>query len=179
MHYTGKLQTQWDDTVQQELFDMPTAADVILLDYVATLVANGHERSKYAGRGRPYTDWIEREQYREWLVELLRTTTATVLLVTARSQKYREPTMARMREQLGGWMPRACYFNTQDTRPPEAKLAACEGLIFPEYGLPGSTRYMALESNASTRAMYTKIGVRATPVPYGAHVWASLPGVPG
>jgi len=158
---------------------MPTEADVILLDYVATLVANGHERSKYAGRGRPYVEWIERERYREWLVELLRATSATVLLVTARSEKYREPTLARMREQLGGWMPQGCYFNTNDVRPPEAKLTACQGLIFPEYGTPGETRYLALESNASTRAMYAKIGVHATPVTYSGPTWRALPGVPG
>lgn len=164
--------------MQRELFDMPTDPDVILLDYVATLVANGYERSKYAGRGRPYTVWIEHERYREWLVDLLRQTTATVLLVTARSQKYREPTLARMREQLGGWMPAECYFNTADCQPPEAKRTACEQLIFPKYGLPSSATYLALESNASTRAMYARLGVYATPVPYGSVVWDSLPAVP-
>lgn len=164
--------------MQRELFDAPESPDVILLDYVATLVANGHDRSKYAGRGRPYTTWIEQERYREWLVALLRQTPAQVLLVTARSQKYREPTMARMREQLGGWMPAECYFNLADCQPPEAKRAACEQLIFPKYGLPADTKYLALESNASTRAMYARLGVYATPVPYGRQVWSELPAVP-
>jgi hypothetical protein len=164
--------------MQRELFEMTSDADVILLDYVATLVANGHERSKYAGRGRPYTDWIEQERYREWLVDLLRSTYATVLLVTARSQKYRDPTLARMREQLDGWMPAECYFNVHDVQPPEAKRTACETLIFPKYGRPADTRYLALESNASTRAMYSRLCVYATPVPYGAVVWDELPAVP-
>jgi len=164
--------------MQRELFDVSESPDVILLDYVATLVANGHERSKYAGRGRPYTDWIRQECYREWLVDLLRSTSATVLLVTARSQKYREPTMARMRDQLAGWMPADCYFNLHDVQPPEAKRTACETLIFPKYGTPDGTRYLALESNASTRAMYARLGVYATPVPYGRDVWAELPAVP-
>jgi hypothetical protein len=164
--------------MQRELFDMPNSPDVILLDYVATLVANGHDRSKYAGRGRPYTDWIQQERYRDWLVDLLQNTAATVLLVTARSHKYREPTMARMREQLSGWMPAACYFNTLDCQPPEAKRTACQTLIFPKYGQPTETRYLALESNASTRAMYARLGVYATPVPYGREVWGELPAVP-
>jgi hypothetical protein len=164
--------------MQTEFFDRNEPADVILLDYVATLVANGHERSKYAGRGRPYTDWIEQERYRDWLVDLLRQTSSTVLLVTARSQKYREPTMARMRHALGGWMPAACYFNVHDVQPPQAKLTACETMIFPTYGPPDRIRYLALESNASTRAMYAKIGVHATPVPYAAPAWRTLPGVP-
>jgi hypothetical protein len=165
--------------MQRELFNVPDSPDVILLDYVATLVANGHERSKYAGRGRPYTDWIRQERYREWLVDLLRQTTATVLLVTARSEKYRGPTMARMREQLGGWMPAACYFNVANCQPPEAKRTACETLIFPKYGGPLETRYLALESNASTRAMYARLLVPAMPVPYGPDVWHELPAVAG
>jgi hypothetical protein len=164
--------------MQTEIFDRRDQADVILLDYVATLVANGHERSKYAGRGRPYTAWIEQERYRGWLVDLLKSSTATVLLVTARSQKYREPTMDRMRAALGGWMPADCYFNLHDVQPPQAKQTACDTLIFPTYGQPGHTRYLALESNKATRAMYARLGVYATPVPYAAPVWSSLPGVP-
>jgi len=161
--------------VQRELFEMDNSPEVILLDYVATLVANGHERSKYAGRGRPYTDWICQERYRDWLVDLLRQTAATVLLVTARSDKYREPTMARMRAELGGWMPAECFFNVANCQPPEAKRTACETLIFPKYGQPTETRYLALESNASTRAMYSRLSVPAMPVPYGRDVWRELP----
>jgi hypothetical protein len=164
--------------MQRTLFDNAAPAEIVLLDYVATLVANGHERHQYAGRGRPYTDWIRRERYREWLVDLLSATDATVLLVTARSTRYEAATVERMREQLRGWMPREWYFNVHDVAPPVAKRTALESIIFPKYGTPDHTRYLALESNGSTRAMYAAQGVYATPVPYSGPTWNALPLVP-
>jgi hypothetical protein len=83
-----------------------------------------------------------------------------------------------MREQLGGWMPREWFFNVHDVAPPLAKRTALEQFIFPRYGTPDRTRYLALESNGSTRAMYAANGIYATPVPYTGETWSSLPPVP-
>jgi hypothetical protein len=153
-------------------------ADVILLDYVQTLVANQHERPQFFKRGQPYTCWIEREQYREWLVGLLRDTSATVVLITARSSKYQNATLERMEQQLGGWMPAAAYFNVANEQPPQAKRRALHEDIFSRYGDPCDTAYLALESNRQTRAMYARESIHATPVPYGGDCWDSLPEVP-
>lgn len=150
-------------------------AEVILLDYVQTLVANQHERPQFFKRGQPYTRWIEQEQYRGWLVELLRQTDATVVLITARSSKYQNATLERMEQQLGGWMPAEAYFNAADEQPPQAKRRALHEHIFKRYGSANETVYLALESNRQTRAMYASESIYATPVPYGSDYWDRLP----
>lgn len=81
---------------------------MILLDYVMTLVANTPDRSKHWKRGQDYRNWIAPEEYREWLVDLIRDRHA--ILITARAEKYREPTLARIRDVLG-WEPQEAYFN--------------------------------------------------------------------
>jgi len=48
--------------------DIERPPDVILLDYVRTLVSNTAERHKYWQRGQDYRHWIAMEQYRLWLV---------------------------------------------------------------------------------------------------------------
>lgn len=149
-------------------------AQVVLVDYVQTLVANCHERTDHWRPGMDYRVWIGREQYREWLVELLRGH-QKVVLVTARSQKYQDDTLRRIWRELH-WEPYRWYFNERNLRPPESKRLALERCIYPEFGGPAETGYLALESNASTRAMYRREGITAIRVPED-EPWRRLPTV--
>jgi len=160
-------------------FGMPTnlwterEADVILLDYVMTLVENTGDKDKLFDRSRPYPEWIAQERYRQWLFRLIRG--KHVVMITAREEKYREPTMRRIREVLG-WEPQESYFNVDGVAPPESKRRVMEKHVIPKHGRPGKVAYLALESNASTRAMYKKLGVKAVRVPTEG-AWTMLPKV--
>ena len=150
-------------------------ADVILLDYVQTLVRNNEQRWKAS---RDMREWISMELYREWLVELLAEYTGTVLLVTARSTRWQDLTVQRICDSCRGWQPDEYFFNELNVKPPQAKQHALDSYIFQKYGSKMQTRYLALESNASTRAMYRRNGIQATPVPYGdSPVWTEFPEV--
>lgn len=155
--------------------DTTSKPRVILLDYVQTLVCNQSERQAVYRRGQPYENWIKQERYRGWLVDLLAGSDTSVLLVTARSEKYRTATILRMNQEIPQLKPTGYFFNELNERPPEAKQRALNESIFPVYGRPEQTSYLALESNASTRAMYKRNGIYATPVPYGEKVWTQLP----
>lgn len=157
------------------LDDQGRQPSVILLDLVMTLVANTYDRSNHWKRGQPYEAWIQREVYREWLVELLRD--KTVVMITARAEKYRAATMARI-EQVLGWTPAAAYFNELGLTPPQSKRRVMELHVIPVYGQPADTAYLALESNGATRAMYHAMRVAAVPVPTTAgSEWTQLPTV--
>lgn len=155
-------------------------ADVILLDYVQTLVANNDQKFKaFKGKGKyNMPDWIAMELYRNWLVKLLAEFSGTVLLVTARSTRWQDLTVQRICDSCRGWQPDEYFFNELHTKPPQAKQHALDWYIFRKYGSKMQTRYLALESNASTRAMYRRNGIQATPVPYGdSPVWTEFPDV--
>lgn len=89
-------------------------------------------RKKYFGR-RPYTDWIKQERYREWLVGLIKSD--YVILITARSIKYKDVTLAQIEEKLK-WLPKENYWNQYNQGPPIVKRTIVKELIFPELGTP-------------------------------------------
>jgi hypothetical protein len=139
---------------------------IILLDLNFTLVANSRDLGKPFLASYP----VERETYRQWLVDLVRP--HTVALITARPTFLRSRTMYRIAE-LTRWKPVSDHFNSTRLRAPEWKRRVITEEIFPKWGKdPG--QYLALESNADTRAMYAEYGIAALPVPY-AHAWSSLP----
>ena len=123
---------------------------IILLDHNYTLVSNSHQRRS------PFTRQIDIETYRDWLLDLLRD--RRVILITARPEKYREPTLASIRAKTG-WQPEAAYFNEAGLMPPLAKKRALERHIFPRFGGPGQTVYFGVESNPKTRAMYDRFAI--------------------
>lgn len=152
-------------------------ADVILLDYVFTLVANSHEnRGTYYRRTVPYTDWIDKELYREWLIGLLRGR-PRVILITARPAKYAGYTLRHL-EKLTGWAPEAHCFNAHGLQPPQSKRRALHEWIYSRYGKPAQTAYLALESNIQTRKMYAAEGIAAVSVPRDGSGWTRLPRIP-
>jgi hypothetical protein len=143
---------------------------IILLDLNFTLVANSRDLGKPFLPGYP----VERETYRQWLVELLRP--YTVELITARPDFLEERTMANIKRLCQGWMPSGKHFNPERyLRAPDWKERVLRDRIFPIYGTdPG--RFLALESNQDTRAMYARHKIAAVPVPT-AHAWSRIPDI--
>ncbi|MEX0331466.1 MAG: hypothetical protein AB3N64_08600 [Puniceicoccaceae bacterium] len=129
---------------------------IYLLDLNYTLVGNSPRRGDPPIR--PFIRQIEQEEYRQWLVELLRP--HKVILITARPDRYREVTLERIKEKTG-WEPVDAYFAQIQARPPQIKEHLLKTHIFPKYGNNG---YFALESNPYTREMYKGYGIEAVRV---------------
>ena len=129
---------------------------IYLLDLNYTLVGNSPARG--TPPIRPFIRQIEQEEYREWLVDLLRP--HRVILITARPDRYREATLARIAEKTG-WSPMDAYFAEINARPHMIKEHLLKTHIFPKYGDRG---YFGLESNPMTRGMYARYGIGAVRV---------------
>ena len=92
---------------------------------------------------RPLIKQIEQEEYRRWLIELLRP--HQVILITARPNRYQEVTLARIKGKCG-WEPMDAYFAEISSRPHMIKEHLLKTYILPKYGEEGSG-YFGLESN--------------------------------
>ena len=136
---------------------------IYLLDLNYTLVGNSPQRG--TPPLRPFIRQIEQEEYRQWLVELLRP--HRVILITARPDRYREVTVARITDRTG-WTPMDAYFADINSRPHMIKEHLLEDHIFPKYGRDG---YFGLESNPHTRAMYKRKGIDAVRVNDQEMIW--------
>ena len=124
---------------------------IYLLDLNFTLVGNS---APHGTRPEPMAKRMKTEIYRQWLVEMLRP--HRVILITARPDRWKEPTMARIAE-LTGWQPMDAYFDDGVTRtPPAIKRHILIDLIFPKYGRGD---YYAIESNPKTRDVYACLGI--------------------
>lgn len=122
----------------------------------------------------PMSRRVELEQYRQWLVELLRP--EFTILITARPAIHTQITLDSIAQKTG-WRPQAAFFNTHGEPPQVAKKRILEELIFPEFGAPPAHVYLGIESNPATRAMYKAFGIYSLPVPKEG-VWARLPECP-
>jgi len=125
---------------------MPSVKPIILLDLNYTLVENSREVMK-----SPSVYDVSVERYRTWLIDLLHT--HYVILITARPERYREATLTHMQATVG-WTPDEAWFNQRRVKAPQAKKTALLEHVFPNHGTPNATRYLALESNRDTAAMY-------------------------
>ncbi len=129
---------------------------IYLLDLNYTLVANS---PPFGSKPiRPFIRQIEQEEYRQWLVELLRP--HKVILITARPDRYREVTLKRIAAKTG-WSPMDAYFGQLRARPHIIKEDLLLNHVFSKYGWDG---FFALESNPRTREMYFRHGVRSVPI---------------
>ena len=124
---------------------------IYLLDLNYTLVANSPPFG--AKPIRPFVRQIEQEEYRQWLVELLRP--HKVILITARPERYQEVTLKRI-EAKTGWSPMDAYFGQIRDRPHNIKEDLLLNYVFPKYGRDG---FFALESNPRTKAMYRRYSI--------------------
>ena len=125
-----------------------------LLDLNQTLV----DREKDAPRIRPFELQIERETYRQWLVEILRN--RYVILITARPVKYKQMTLERILA-LTNWQPQEAYFAEIKNYPHVKKEHLLIKYILPKH--PASELF-GIESNPKTRAVYLRYGIESRPV---------------
>lgn len=130
-------------------------------------ILSGHQRHLVANsptRGtpplRPFIRQIEQEEYRQWLIDLLRP--HRVILITARPNRYQEVTLARIKKNCR-WEPMDAYFAEISSRPHMIKEHLLQTYILPKYGENGSG-YFGLESNLMTRGMYARYGIQAIQV---------------
>jgi hypothetical protein len=125
---------------------------IILLDLNYTLVANNSARGTAPERMEKR---LAHEQYRQWLVELVRP--HTVVLMTARPETWMIKTLDRIEDQTG-WRPHdACFAPNGWWNPPAIKEHLLKMDVFTIHGEHAS--YIAIESNLRTREMYAKISI--------------------
>jgi len=127
---------------------------IYLVDLNYTLVGNSPKWGE--PRISPFERQIEQEIYRPWLVDFLRDKYA--ILITARPNRYRQLTLARIKE-LTGWQPQEAYFAEISAPPPEIKEHLLLSYIFPKHGK--NTKYFGIESNPKSRGMYEKYGIKS------------------
>ena len=134
---------------------------IILLDLNFTLVANS---PKHGTTPERMGKRLVGERYRQGLVELVRP--HTVILISARPDRWLIPTLERIKQETG-WHPDAACFAPQGWRnPPAIKEHLLHRDIFPQWGR--DARYLAIESNPRSRAMYAKFGIPS--------LWVNSPG---
>ena len=124
---------------------------ILLLDLNYTLVANSQENKHI----RPYQKKIEREEYRKWLVDMIRN--YYVILITARPEYQKKVTIESLENKLGGWMPQEMYFQEKNDSPPVAKEKLLRKYILSQHGNNGD--FFAIESNPKTKLMYKKYSI--------------------
>lgn len=140
---------------------------IVLLDLNFTLVANSRD-TFHIQRGPD----VSAETYRQWLVDLLRP--CYVVMITSRTDDFQQKTLASIRHKTG-WLPQAYHFKPVANRymkAPQFKGYVLMERVLPAYG-DDPAQYLALESNAATRAMYASHGIKAVPVPKVGQ-WRSL-----
>lgn len=135
---------------------------IILLDLNYTLVENSDEKHK------PFSKQIEAERYRSWLINLIKP--HHVILMTARPAIHYGPTIASIEDKTG-WQPDEAYFNKYGLAPPLAKERMLNEYVLPKYG---KDKFLAIESNPQTRAMYARYNIRSVKVQPGEE-WQRLP----
>ncbi len=102
----------------------------------------------------------EVEEYREWMVDLLRP--EYVVLVTARNIKWGVPTLSRL-WTTQKWLPNEAIFNDTDIKgdnAPKIKKTQFLNKIAPRHGTD-TQKYFAIESNPRTREMYSSLGIQS------------------
>jgi hypothetical protein len=119
----------------------------ILLDHNYTLVSNSREKKS------PFLKQIENEQYRADLIESI--SGYSIVLITARPQKYKEATLISLRQKLD-WAPEEAFFNDLGMPPPAIKKSILERFL-----ISRGDSYFGIESNPRTRSMYAKLGIES------------------
>ena len=129
---------------------------IILLDLNATYVENTHIHNLRYGQYN-----VAEEYYRSWLTARIKG--YHVIMITARPERYRKETLQRI-EKLENWLPTQHFFNDSGLKAPDFKDMILRTKVFPDHGKhlgEKGTRYIALESNSATSAMYERHGIPA------------------
>lgn len=128
-------------------------ARLVLLDLHYTFAVN--ENTPLAYR-------LPRERYRHWIKDALVRDNAVVIMTTARPEHYGAQTLARIAEFFNGWQPHFAYFRQIEAQPHVAKEDNLRRILL-DFADPDD-RWIGLESNQRTRAMYRRYGIYSLPV---------------
>jgi hypothetical protein len=129
---------------------------IVLMDLNVALSSNFKEM-----RYHNFETFVkEVEEYRDWMVELLRN--EYVVLITARDTKWGKTTLNRIWDTQK-WSPNHAMFNDTGISGADAHLVKKHQVlnkVFPIYG-DNPKQYFAIESNSRTREMYSSLGITA------------------
>lgn len=144
---------------------------IVLMDLNVALSSNFGEMRNYG-----FHDFVDNhEKYHKWMVELLRP--EFVILITARNIKWAIPTLKRIYDETD-WQPDKALFNDtgiEGQDAPAIKEHQMLNRVFKKYGTDTSI-YHAIESNANTRAMYSRLGIESVhDCARGKNRWFRLP----
>ena len=140
------------DEISQEKLPIPKDK-IILLDLNYTLISNS-----WAIRFEKLPEKISKRKYEHELVELIRDN--YVILITASPYSTSYDSLKHIEENTDLKVDES-YWNF-GKRPPELKKYWMEKAVLPGHG-EDKSRYLAIESNRDTRAMYRKLGIEARP----------------
>ena len=148
-----KLIEDEDDTeIKEDKLTIPKDK-IILLDLNYTLISNSWpiRYEKLPGK-------ITKRKYEHELVDLIKDN--YVILITA-SPYYTSYDSLKHIEENTDFKVDESYLNF-NRRPPELKRYWLEKAVLPTHG-NNPDRYLAIESNKDTRAMYAEFGIEARP----------------
>lgn len=135
----------------------PDPTRVVLLDLQGTLVIRGDGKPAY------YPPHTRSETYRPQTVgvaELAADAGAHVAIVTVRDHRWADETLLNLLK-VADWQPDSAWFRTiSGMSAPAWKRHVVVDLLAPLFG-DSPRRYLAVESNQDTIAMYQQLGIEA------------------
>lgn len=146
------IETNQKETVAAEKLEIPKDK-IILLDLNYTLISNSWDI-----RYDRLPQKIYNRKYEQDLVELIKDN--YVILITASPYETSFDSLEHIRENTELQVDES-YWNF-GKRPPELKKYWMEKAVIPTHG-DDTSKYLAIESNKNTRAMYRKLGIEARP----------------
>ena len=126
---------------------------IILLDLNYTLISNS-----WPIRFEKYPEKINKREYEHELVDLIKDN--YVILITASPYSTSYDSLKHIEENTDLRIDES-YWNF-NRRPPELKRYWLEKAVIPTHG-DDAEKYLAIESNKNTRAMYAEFGIEARP----------------
>ncbi|WP_405266977.1 exodeoxyribonuclease III [Methanobrevibacter sp.] len=146
------IESDEEETISEDKLEIPKDK-IILLDLNYTLIANSKEIKNY-----PLDKKIKSQQYETDLIDLIKDN--YVILITA-SPYNRSYKILRDIKEKTGFEPNESYWNF-GRQPPVLKKYWMENEVIPMHG-DNPDKYLAIESNPTTRRMYDKLGIEARP----------------
>ena len=148
-----KLIEDEDDTeIKEDKLTIPKDK-IILLDLNYTLISNS-----WSIRYEKLPGKITKRKYEHELVDLIKDN--YVILITASPYSTSYDSLKHIEENTDLKVDES-YWNF-NRRPPELKRYWLEKAVLPTHG-KNPDRYLAIESNKDTRAMYAEFGIEARP----------------
>ena len=141
-----------DSKIKEDKLTIPKDK-IILLDLNYTLISNS-----WSIRYEKLSGKITKRKYEHELVDLIKDN--YVILITA-SPYYTSYDSLKHIEENTDLKIDESYWNF-NRRPPELKRYWLEKAVLPSHG-NNPDRYLAIESNKDTRAMYAEFGIEARP----------------